>query len=77
MGRANDKPHGSDPLIDEIREIRRAISEAYENDILRLGKRLQEIQRQYPERLIRREDRGHRTDLNPNQDPASQQPQSC
>ena len=54
MGPANDKVHGSDPLIDEIREIRRTISEAHGNNVLRLGKHLQEIQRRHPGRLIRR-----------------------
>ena len=54
MGHDRDKVQGSDPLIEEIREIRRTISEAHENDVLLLGKHLQEIQRRYPGRLIRR-----------------------
>jgi hypothetical protein len=54
MSQESDKSHGSDPLIEEIREIRRKISDAHGNDVLRLGKHLQEVQKRYPGRLVRR-----------------------
>ena len=37
----------SDPLIDEVRAIRRAISEQYDNDVDRLCDHLQELERQH------------------------------
>jgi hypothetical protein len=39
----------SDPLIDEVRAIRRAISEQFGNDVDRLCDHLQELQRLHPE----------------------------
>ena len=43
-----------DPLIDEVRAIRQAISDAHGNDVLRLGKHLQEIQGRWSDRIVRR-----------------------
>jgi hypothetical protein len=46
----NEKTRRSpDPLIDEVRAIRRAISEESGNDVRRLCDRLQELERQHPE----------------------------
>jgi hypothetical protein len=42
----------ADPLIDELRAIRRAISEQFGNDVDRLCDHLQELERQHPERLV-------------------------
>ncbi len=42
----------ADPLIDEVRAIRRAISEQFGNDVDRLCDHLQELERQHPERLV-------------------------
>ena len=42
----------SDPLIDEVRAIRRAISEKFGNDVDTLCDHLQELERQHPERLV-------------------------
>ncbi len=42
----------TDPLIDEVRAIRRAISEQFGNDVGRLCDHLQELERQHPERLV-------------------------
>ena len=39
------------PLIDEVRAIRRAISEQLANDVDRLCDHLPELQRQHPERI--------------------------
>ena len=41
----------SDPLIDEVRAIRRAISEQFGNDVDRLCDHLQKLERQHPERM--------------------------
>ena len=43
----------ADPLIDEVRAIRRAISEQFGNDVDRLCDHLQELERQHPERLVK------------------------
>ena len=50
MAEASNTP--SDPLIDEVRAIRRAISEQFGNDVDRLCDHLQELERQHPERLV-------------------------
>ena len=42
----------TDPLSDEVRAIRRAISEQFGNDVDRLCDHLQELERQHPERLV-------------------------
>ncbi len=41
----------ADPLIDEVRAIRRAISEQFGNDVDRLCDHLQKLERQHPERV--------------------------
>lgn len=41
-----------DPLIDEVRAIRRAILEECGNDLAKLVDRLREIERQHPERVV-------------------------
>jgi hypothetical protein len=43
-----------DLLIDEVREIRRRISERFDNDIDKLCDHLQEIEKQHPEKLMHR-----------------------
>lgn len=43
-----------DPLIDEVRRIRKEISDAHGNDVGRLCEHLQEVQRQYADRVVRR-----------------------
>ena len=50
VSQASDRP--SDPLIDEVRAIRRAISEQFGNDVDRLCEHLRELERQHPERLV-------------------------
>ncbi len=39
-----NEPH-ADPMIDEIRAIRRELSEEFGNDVVRLGRHLQELER--------------------------------
>ncbi|MGH7213279.1 MAG: hypothetical protein ACREIT_00650 [Tepidisphaeraceae bacterium] len=41
-----------DPLIDEIRAIRRELSERFDNDVRKLCDYLQEQERKHPERLV-------------------------
>ncbi len=43
-----------DPLIDEIRAIRKAISDAHGNDVHRLGRYLQEMQKRWGDRIVRK-----------------------
>ena len=40
-----------DPLVDEVRAIRRALSEQFDNDVDRLCDHLQGLEQQHPERL--------------------------
>ena len=48
----NDKPY-SDPLIDEVREVRRALSETFQNDAEKLCDYLQHIEEQHQGRVIK------------------------
>jgi len=45
-------PVAADPLIDEIRAIRRKISDRFANDVDRLIEHLREVERQHPDRVI-------------------------
>lgn len=45
-----------DPLIDEVRELRRQLLERFDGDLERLAEYLREIERRYPGRVIRRDD---------------------
>ncbi len=42
-----------DPLIDEIRAIRKAISDKFDNDVGRLCEHLQEAEKKHPDRLVK------------------------
>jgi len=53
MNSANPQPR-PDPLIDEIREIRRQLSEAHGNDVRQLCDYLRELQDRQPPHMIRR-----------------------
>lgn len=44
------QPTGVDPLIDEIREIRRELSERFGNDPVRLGEYAQRVSEEYRKR---------------------------
>lgn len=43
-----------DPLIDEIRAIRKEISDRFDNDVGKLCDFLREEEKKHPERLVRR-----------------------
>ena len=45
----------SDPLIDEVRAIRKAISDQFDNDVDRLCEHLRQLERQHPDRLVQPE----------------------
>ena len=49
-GQSKDTP--GDPLIDEVRAIRQAISEQFGNDVAKLCNYLLQLERQHPERLV-------------------------
>jgi len=42
----------SDPLIDDVRLRRRALLESCGNDLNRLLERIEQLQRQHPEKLV-------------------------
>ena len=44
---------GEDPLIDEVRSIRKEISERFDNDVNRLCEHLRSIEKTLRERLVR------------------------
>lgn len=52
---SDDPTHNTspeDPLIDELREIRRKICEEFDNNVEKLCDHLQELEREHPERLV-------------------------
>ncbi len=55
-------PNPSDPVIDEIRELRRRISERFAHDPARLVAYYAEFQQQYRDRLIDTGKASKRTD---------------
>ena len=52
----------SDPVIDEIREIRHRISARFDHDPARLVAHYMELQKQYEDRLIKTEKDAERTE---------------
>ena len=52
----------SDPVIDEIREVRHRISERFGHDPSKLVSYYMEMQKQYEERLIKGEKKAERID---------------
>jgi len=56
------KQSQSDPVIDEIREVRHRISARFDHDPARLVAHHMELQKQYQDRLIETEKTAERTD---------------
>lgn len=56
------KQSQSDPVIDEIREVRHRISSRFDHDPARLVAYYMELQKQYQDRLIETEKTAERTD---------------
>ena len=48
-----DNQQQGDPLIDEVRAIRKAISDQFDNDVDSLCDYLQERERQHQDRLVK------------------------
>jgi hypothetical protein len=46
------KEQVADPLIDEVRAVRRAVSEEVGHDVDRLAARLREVEKQYASRVV-------------------------
>lgn len=53
MARPKECKAYADPLIDEVRGVRRAISEAFDNDVEKLCDYLQQIEEQHQGRVIK------------------------
>ncbi len=47
-------PQHEDPLIDEVRARRKALLESCNNDLHELLRRIDNLQRQHPEKLVHR-----------------------
>ena len=43
----------TDPLIDEVRAIRKEISDEFGNDVGRLCEHLRQVEKQYADRIVR------------------------
>ena len=56
------KQRQSDPVIDEIREIRHSISARFDHDPARLVAYYRELQKQYQHRLVETEKTAERND---------------
>jgi hypothetical protein len=56
------EPNHSDPVIDEIREVRHRISERFEHDPARLVAYYMELQAQYRDRLVETQSTKDKTD---------------
>ena len=50
MSNEHDSPLTGDPLVDEVRAIRRAMCAEFGNDVDRLCDHLQDVEREYRER---------------------------
>jgi hypothetical protein len=55
MNAPGQPPKVSDPLIDEIRAIRKGISDRFGNDVRRLGEHLRKLEQTHPGLLVRLE----------------------
>lgn len=53
-------PSEHDPLVDEVRSIRRELSAQFDDDVRRLGEHLWEVQRSSKQRVIRQPDDAER-----------------
>jgi hypothetical protein len=54
MEPTNDNSSPPDPLIDEVRAVRRSISERFGNDVNQLWAHLREVQRVHQARVVSR-----------------------
>ena len=57
MARTTPRPQLSDPLIDEVRQIREEIGRECDHDLKKLFKELHKIQEQQQDNVVRRQSR--------------------
>lgn len=62
QGKSTHPP--ADPLIDEVRAIRKEISDEFDNDVVRLCEHLRQVEKQYADRIVQP---GHRIPKETNQ----------
>lgn len=55
MGTVEQKNETADPLVDEVRQVRKAISDRCEDDFQKLGEYLRKVGDEHRERLRRME----------------------
>ncbi len=53
MGEEPNEPTQGDPLIDEVRAVRKAIAAQFENDIDKLCDELQRREQEHPDRIAK------------------------
>ena len=53
MGEERNEPTQGDPVIDEVRAVRKAIAEQFENDIDKLCDELQRREQEHPDRIAK------------------------
>ena len=53
MSRAKDHKSSADPLVDEVRGVRKALSETFDNDVEKLCDYLRHIEEQHQERVAK------------------------
>ena len=52
MSKQRDESIQGDPLIDEVRAVRKAIADQFENDIDKLCDELQRREQEHPDRMV-------------------------
>ena len=52
MSERRDESTQGDPLIDEVRAVRKAIADQFENDIDKLCDELQRREQEHPDRMV-------------------------
>jgi len=53
MGEERNEPTQGDPVIDEVRAVRKAIADQFENDIDKLCDELQRREQEHPDRIAK------------------------
>lgn len=50
----DSRPERPDPFMDEVRALKQAAAEECGNDLETLGRRLRDMEKQYPDRMVQR-----------------------
>lgn len=53
MNHTKENPSYVDPLVDEVRDVRKAISEMFDHDVDKLCDYFQHIEQQHQERVVK------------------------